>query len=73
MKKRLWKNAKAIWDETSSPSNSGWVIRVDEINGDEITPMYYAPAPDVYYKGKNADKNEIIQETAKWENARLVD
>ena len=70
---KKWKNAKAIWDTVTDFSNPGWVIHVDEVDDrGEVTPMYYAPAPSVYYEKKNANKDKIIEATAKWENAKLI-
>ena len=72
MAKKIWKNAEVVWDENSDPSNPGWVIKADEVEGDgETTPMTWSPHPDYYHADADADKAEILAATAYWESATI--
>ncbi len=72
MASKIWENAEVIWDTDSDPTNPGWVIKVDEIEADGYhQPMTYAPAPAVYHEPSDADKGEILAQTAQWEGAMV--
>lgn len=69
MAKKQWKNAEVIWDNDSDPDNAGWIVSVDEVDGDSTTHINYAPHPDYYHADADADTDEILQATARWEGA----
>lgn len=72
MAKRTWTNAQVIWDTDSDPKNPGWVVKVDEVDSDGyLQPMTFAPAPGVYHADRNANTDEILRATAKWESAEI--
>jgi hypothetical protein len=72
MAKRIWTNAEVIWDADSAPQNPGWVVKVDEIDSDgHLQSMTFGVHPDYSYAGPDADTDEVLRATAKWESAEI--
>lgn len=72
MAKRIWTNPQVVWDADSDPKNPGWVVKVDEVESDgHLQSMTFGCAPETDHANPDADTDEILRATAKWESAEI--
>lgn len=70
---KTWRSPLVIW--CAARSLRGWVVKVEELIGEEWTVKYYAPPPSHYHTGSGISGEEafaLIAATVAWQHATLA-